>query len=94
MTTALTPGRPGAAAGLAAPPCICCGSGRWEPHFRVLRRCLDCGFVRADLDLTDEQDGEPSDAIQDGEVPRALGRGYAVLGRLGEGERRHSETFS
>jgi SAM-dependent methyltransferase len=53
MTTALSPGRPGAAAGLAAPPCICCGGGRWEPHFRVLRRCLDCGFVCADLDLTE-----------------------------------------
>jgi hypothetical protein len=36
-------------------PCVCCGSSRWSAHFRVLRKCKDCGFIRADMDLTHEQ---------------------------------------
>ncbi len=35
--------------------CICCGAERWAPHFRVLRKCGGCGFIRADMDLTHEQ---------------------------------------
>lgn len=36
-------------------PCVCCGSSRWSAYFRVLRKCRDCGFIRADVDLTHEQ---------------------------------------
>jgi hypothetical protein len=35
--------------------CICCGSARWKEYFRALRKCRDCGFIRADIDLTHEQ---------------------------------------
>ncbi|NBO91753.1 MAG: class I SAM-dependent methyltransferase [Planctomycetia bacterium] len=40
---------------LARSACICCGSARWKEYFRVLRKCRDCGFIRADIDLTHEQ---------------------------------------
>jgi SAM-dependent methyltransferase len=39
----------------AGPSCICCGAGRWAEHFRVLRRCEGCGFIRADMDLTEDE---------------------------------------
>jgi SAM-dependent methyltransferase len=45
-----------AAVPLARPePCICCGTAAWEPHFRVLKRCGTCGFIRADMSVTQEE---------------------------------------
>lgn len=38
-----------------ASPCVCCGAENWAEHFRVLRRCLGCGFIRADMELSHEQ---------------------------------------
>ncbi|MGL4550813.1 MAG: class I SAM-dependent methyltransferase [Gemmataceae bacterium] len=36
-------------------PCVCCGASHWSAYFRVLRKCRECGFIRADVDLTHEQ---------------------------------------
>jgi 2-polyprenyl-3-methyl-5-hydroxy-6-metoxy-1,4-benzoquinol methylase len=35
--------------------CISCGGVRWAAHFRVLQRCRDCGFIKAEMDLSPEQ---------------------------------------
>jgi 2-polyprenyl-3-methyl-5-hydroxy-6-metoxy-1,4-benzoquinol methylase len=37
------------------PACIVCGSRRREPLFAVLQRCGQCGFVRADLELSPDE---------------------------------------
>ncbi|HVS38658.1 MAG TPA: class I SAM-dependent methyltransferase [Gemmataceae bacterium] len=54
MTAILAPQGPGPGAANDDAPCICCGGDVWAPHFRVLRRCGDCGFIRADLHLTED----------------------------------------
>lgn len=38
-----------------AEACICCGASAWASHFRVLKRCGDCGFIRADMSVTQDE---------------------------------------
>ena len=35
--------------------CICCNSSEWSPKFRVLMQCDECGYIRADTEVTPEQ---------------------------------------
>ncbi len=35
--------------------CICCDCADWSPKFRVLVQCNNCGFIRADTEVTPEQ---------------------------------------
>ena len=36
-------------------PCIVCGSKEQAPMYRVLQQCRDCGFVRADVTIDEEE---------------------------------------
>jgi SAM-dependent methyltransferase len=36
-------------------PCIVCGAAHQGPLYRVLQQCRACGFIRADLDVDEEQ---------------------------------------
>jgi 2-polyprenyl-3-methyl-5-hydroxy-6-metoxy-1,4-benzoquinol methylase len=54
-TAPQAPGRIAFSSSRPAPACIVCGSGRWEPRFRVLLRCAECGFIRADAELSHEE---------------------------------------
>ncbi|MFQ3592821.1 MAG: class I SAM-dependent methyltransferase [Gemmataceae bacterium] len=35
--------------------CIVCGACQWINHFRVLKRCGGCNFIKADLELSPEE---------------------------------------
>jgi SAM-dependent methyltransferase len=36
-------------------PCIACGAARQAPLYRVLQQCGECGFIRADVDIDEEE---------------------------------------
>jgi SAM-dependent methyltransferase len=36
-------------------PCICCGADAWAVHYRILKKCAACGFVRAGIEPTHEE---------------------------------------
>ena len=37
------------------PPALPAAASAWEPLFAVLRQCRQCGFVRADLELSPDE---------------------------------------
>lgn len=52
VITATTSRPPLASPRRIGPSCICCQHDAWATHFRVLRRCENCGFIQADMDLS------------------------------------------